>query len=84
MAYADDVNLIDNTRRIERNADVLLNACKDIRLAVNTRKTKYMDIGRHGGMITNDHIRICINFYLKVKTFKYRRLFSEKSKFYSG
>ena len=30
LAYADDVNLIgDDIRTIERNADVLLNACKD-------------------------------------------------------
>ena len=29
LAYADDVNLIgDDIRTIERNADVLLNACK--------------------------------------------------------
>ena len=35
LAYADDVNLIgDDIRKIERNADVLLNACKDICLAV--------------------------------------------------
>ena len=33
---ANDVNLIgDDIRTIERNADVLLNACKDIGLAVN-------------------------------------------------
>ena len=44
--YADDVNLIgDDIRTIERNANVLLNACKDIGLAVNTEKTKYMEIG---------------------------------------
>ena len=31
LAYADDVNLIgDDIWTIERNADVLLNACKDI------------------------------------------------------
>ena len=36
----------DDTRRIERNADVLLNACKDIGLAVYTGKTKFMEIGR--------------------------------------
>ena len=30
LAYADDVNLIgDFIRTIQRNADVLLNACKD-------------------------------------------------------
>ena len=33
----------DDIRTVERNADVLLNACKDIGLALNTRKTKYMD-----------------------------------------
>ena len=48
FAYADDVNLIgDDIRSIERIAEVLLNACKDIGLAVNTGKTKYMEIGRH-------------------------------------
>ena len=39
--YTDDI------RTIERNADVLLNACKDIGVAVNTGKTEYMEIGRH-------------------------------------
>ena len=39
FAYADDVNLKgDDIRTIERNAHVLLNACKDIGLAVNTWK----------------------------------------------
>ena len=41
MAYVDDVNLIGNyIRTVERIADVLLNACKDIGLVVNTEKTK--------------------------------------------
>ena len=47
-----------NFRTIERNANVLLNACMDIGLAVNTRKTKYMEIGRYRGMIPNEHIKI--------------------------
>ena len=52
LAYAVDVNLIgDDVRTIERNACVLLNACKDTGLTVNTGKTKYMEIGRHRGMI---------------------------------
>ena len=39
LANADDVNLIgDDIRTIERSANVLLNACKDIDLAVNTGK----------------------------------------------
>ena len=55
---------------IERNADVLLNSCKDIGLAVNIGKTKYMEIGRYWGMIENAHIKIGSNSYEKVKTFK--------------
>ena len=56
MAYADDVNLIDDMRTIERNANVLLNACRDVGLSVNTGKTKYMEIERHRGMIADEHI----------------------------
>jgi hypothetical protein len=53
LTYADDVNLIgDDIRTIERNADVLLNACKDIGLAVNIGRTKYMEVGHHRGMIS--------------------------------
>jgi hypothetical protein len=44
---------------------VLLNACKDIGLAVNTWKTKDMEIGRHRGVIANEN-----NSYEKLKTFK--------------
>ena len=50
-----------------------LNACKDIGLTVNTRKTKYMEIGRHQGIIANAHIKIGSNSYEKVETFKIGR-----------
>ena len=63
LAYADDVNLIG----VERNADLLLNSCKDIGLAVNTGKTKYMETGCIRGMSVNEHIRIGSNSYEKVK-----------------
>ena len=40
LVYANGVNLIGNdTRTIERNTDVLINACKDIGLAINIGKT---------------------------------------------
>ena len=58
-------------RTKERNANVLLNACKDVGLAVNTGKTKYMKIGRHRGMKANAHIKIGSKSYEKAKTFKY-------------
>ena len=39
---------------LERNADVLLNACKDIGLAVNIGKPKYMKIGHHRCMMATN------------------------------
>ena len=73
----------DDIRTIKINANVLLNACKDIGLAVNIGKTKYMEIGRHRGMMANAHIKIGSNSYGKVKTFKYLVSLLTKSKFYS-
>ena len=55
LAYRDDVNLIgDDIRTIEINANVLLYACKDIGLAVNLRKPKYMEVGLHGNIMANE------------------------------
>ena len=45
--------------------------CKDIGLAVNIGKTKYMEIERRWGIIANAHIKIGSNSYEKVETFKY-------------
>ena len=45
MNSTHQVNLIDeDIKTIERNADVLLNSCNDIGLAVITGKTKYIEI----------------------------------------
>ena len=70
--FVDDLNLIgDDFRTIERNADVLLNACKDIGLAVNTRKTKYMEVACHRGLMANEHIMVGSNSCEKAKIIKY-------------
>ena len=51
---------------------MLLKACKDIGLAVNTGKTNYMEIGRHWGMIANEYIGMGSGSYEKVrKALKY-------------
>ena len=71
LVYADDVNLIDDIRTIERNADMLLDASKYVGFAVNIGKTKYMEIWRLRGMIANVYTRIDSDSFEKVKTFKY-------------
>ena len=58
----------------KKKADVLLNACKDVGLAVKIGKTKYMEIERNRGMIVNEYIRVGSNSYEKpLNTFKYLR-----------
>ena len=72
LAYAVHVNLTGgDIRTIERNANELLNACKDISLAVNTRKTKYMEVGRHLVLMANEHITVGSNSHDEAKAFKY-------------
>ena len=44
---------------IERNVDVLLNACKDIGLVENVGKIKNMRL--YGGMIANEPIKMGSN-----------------------
>ena len=63
LAFVDDVNLKDDIRTMERSVNVLLNACKYVGLAVNTRKTKYMEVGRHRGLMINDHITVVSNLF---------------------
>ena len=65
LIYVDGVTLIGDDIRTIKNVDtsVLLNACKDIVLAVNTQKTKYMEVGHHLGFMTNEHITIGSNSY---------------------
>jgi len=63
LGYAVDVNLIgDDIGTTERNADVLLNVCKDIGLAIDIGKTKYMHVGRHLDMRAYEHVGISSNF----------------------
>jgi hypothetical protein len=72
LTYEDDVNLIGNDiRTTETNANVLWKAWKDIGFAVNSGKTKYVEIGCHWGMIASEHIKIGSHSNEKVKSLKY-------------
>ena len=45
---------------------MLLNACMDMGLVVNVGKTKYMEVGRHRGIMANGQITISSSSYEKV------------------
>jgi hypothetical protein len=48
LVYADDVNLLDNSKNtIKENSETLLEASGDIGLEINLEKTKYMIIIHH-------------------------------------
>ena len=53
----------DILKKIRVESSIYLVSC--------TTKTKYMEVGRHRGMMVNEHITIGSNSYEKVKTFKY-------------
>ena len=48
---------------------MLLNACRDIGLAVNTGKTRNMEMGRHRGTMANQHITLGTILYKQVKVY---------------
>ncbi|KAJ4439473.1 hypothetical protein ANN_07597, partial [Periplaneta americana] len=55
LVYADDVNMLgENTQTIRENAEILLEANKEIGLEVNPEKTKYMIIVRNGTIKVGD------------------------------
>ena len=47
-----------------------LKGCKDFGLAVNTERTKYMEVGRHRGMMANECTEIGSTLYEKLKSLK--------------
>ena len=48
-----------------------INACKNIGLAVNTRKIEYMEIRSYQGMMANEHGTVAWNWYERTEAIKY-------------
>ena len=59
---------------------MLLNTCKDNGLAVITRKTTYIEVGHHQGMMANENLTVGSNSDEDLYIFT---LFIEKLNFYS-
>jgi hypothetical protein len=59
LVYADDVKLLgDSVDTINKNAETLLDASKEIGLEVNAEKTMYMLPSRHQNAGQNHDIKI--------------------------
>ena len=60
---------------------MLLNASRDIRLAVNTRETNYVKIGRLRGRMVNEHVIMDrIHFYEEVSLLTNQNSINEEIK----
>jgi hypothetical protein len=74
LAYADDVNLLgDDIDTIKRNKEALINASKEVGLAVNVEKTLYIFISRDQNAGRNWDIKIGKLLLKIMSQFRYLR-----------
>jgi hypothetical protein len=72
LVYDDDVNLLgENINIIKKNAETLLDVCKEIGLEVNSEKTKYMFMSRHQTVGKSNYMRVASKSSERVAKFKY-------------
>jgi hypothetical protein len=72
LAYADDVNLLeDNIDTIQKITETLIDASKEVGLEIDVEKTKYMLLSRHQNAGQNRYIKIGDRSFENVSQFKY-------------
>jgi hypothetical protein len=72
LAYADDVNLLeDNIDTIKKNTETLIDASKEFGLEINVEKTKYMLLSRHKNVGQDRDIKIANSSFENVLQFIY-------------
>jgi hypothetical protein len=72
LAYADDVNLLeDNKDTIKKNTETLIDASKEVGLEINVEKMKYMLLSCHQNAGKNWDIKIANRSFEIVSQFRY-------------
>jgi hypothetical protein len=72
LAYADDMKLLGgDIDTINKNMQILIDACKEVGLEVNTEKIKYMLLSRDQNAGQNRVIKIGNRSFENVSKFKY-------------
>ena len=85
LVYADDVNILGGSvHTIKENTAVLVDASKEIRLEVNSDRTKYLVMSRDQNAGRSHSIQVDNSSSEMVEEFKIFGNKLNKSKFYSG
>jgi hypothetical protein len=72
LAYADDVNLLeDNINTINRNTETLIGGSKEVGLEVNVEETRYMLVSRDQNAGHNQDIKIASTSTENMSQFRY-------------
>jgi hypothetical protein len=72
LAYADDVNIVGGSvHTVKKNAEALVAATKEIGLAVNAHKTKYMTVSRDQNVGRIHCMKMDNSSIERVEEFKY-------------
>jgi hypothetical protein len=72
LAYADDVNLLeDSIDTIKKNTETLIDASKEVGLEINVEKIKYMLLSRHQNVGQYYDMKVTNRSFENMSQFKY-------------